>query len=270
MDGVQTPLNQYIKGGMCDIPKDAFLDFVTNGPYTKFHDTPSAFRQRLVDWASNKLGLDTFRSWLPKAEASVPGYFDYPPLDADDHILQEFDTLVALGIANHPPCPDPGPPSSTDHIPNDNNSLPDELLQHRLEFVGKTREEAWIFDIYERDQLIDSIQTWCRQSIAALKGGDAVSKRIRGILAVMASKIPRAKEKMNGARACIEADRAQVVLNDKNAASLPSWDFPVPDPQPASREPAVWPKFKRARVSDVMDEDSPHGSPPSDRPQVGH
>ena len=195
------------------------------------------------------------------AEALKHGFFAHPPNQAPANILEEFDDLVTLGIANRPPRNPPYPPPSWNpfeggsiHHSNLNKPLPPKLILSRPELAGRSREETCLLDLSERDAFIRNVQTWCKKSATHLDGDDAISEKIRKILYDISSMCPRLQEKMNLAQDCIEWDREQAIIRKKEAESakkIPGWDYSTPQLPLGSPAPSVRSKRPWASVSTV-------------------
>ena len=265
---LRSELAKFHNGETCNITKEMFLHFVERGPYTKLWQVEQQVRDRLVEWAKkSRLGLELFLSWLPEAEGLQPGFFDYPepdPANSNNNIFKDFDYYLELGIANHPPCPpspSPQPSITSTHYPNGKNSLPESVTKSRPELAGKTREEAWLFDLDKCEEFYTRLRGWCQQSVESIEGEGCVEDTFKARFWQIFSLLPNLAVKKNAAQACIEEDRKQSHRQAQardfiNRGGVPPIPFPESPPLNPSALSPVRKRKRDMENSDSLDKDS--------------
>ncbi|KAM7184471.1 hypothetical protein V8F20_012210 [Naviculisporaceae sp. PSN 640] len=216
-----------------------FLEWIKASKYRYFFEVVdikgiNVVWKRLLSYFARlkPVELEAWSKTFQDGERLKPGFFLHPMECPDlpdmshgiEKVCHELDPFVKYGLIHHPRSlplqktkyHEPRPELLQTYYPNPHNKLPKHVIESRPELEGKTREEAWLQDVEQRDRLMVLNQR-CKAIVAhvvtALQGLDSeTANEVRAVLEESLLDLEKESagspqySEYNAARACIEWD----------------------------------------------------------------
>ncbi|KAK4447230.1 hypothetical protein QBC34DRAFT_410143 [Podospora aff. communis PSN243] len=240
------------------IPKEEFLDFVN--VYSHFHETGWKVRPALAKWIQEN--GDTVLTWLPDILRARPGYFEDSRSGKRASAYDEYEAMVALGLAGQAsprlpdslepilatassaqPSPDPDMPPTRPKqktISDFGTALPNSACQKRPRLLGMIQQQVWLQDITEAHKRLGAAKRWLLQVANDPPHDewkdwlrDAAEKLIPDISdRVETAQLCLEDVKLRYQNSCAEQARNRLELSKRHFPSVEEDDDEIPTPMP--------------------------------------